>query len=82
MGWGNLSHNLVLARTYRYERIAMMMIMTRRDSPSLNKSAIAEQENNIDSSPEHPSQIIHQGFRLFISCKVPADIMFRLEHDV
>ncbi len=50
MGWGNLSHNLVLARTYRYERIAMMMIMTRRDSPSLNKSAIAEQENNIDSS--------------------------------
>ena len=32
--------------------------------------------------PEHPPQVIHKSFRLFIRCKVAARIMFRLEHDV
>lgn len=32
--------------------------------------------------PEHLPQIIHEVFRLFIGCKMPAGIMFRLEHNV
>jgi hypothetical protein len=34
------------------------------------------------SFPKHPPQIIGEGFRLFIGCKVPTGIMFRLEHNV
>lgn len=32
--------------------------------------------------PEHLPQIIHEEFRFFIGCKMPAGIMFRLEHEV
>jgi hypothetical protein len=32
--------------------------------------------------PEHLPQIIYEEFRLFIGRKMPAGIMFRLEHDI
>ena len=34
------------------------------------------------SLPEHPPQIIREGFRFLVGCKVPTGIVFRLEHDI
>jgi hypothetical protein len=55
---------------------------TDRDIGSLESIMPRDHASSGTPLPEHLPQIIYEGFRLFIGRKMPAGIMFRLEHDV